>query len=588
MIRESTVLRAIVLSIAFLSSLATLPRSASAYSPHVPISIDGDADFTASKGVVQGSGTSTDPFVIEGWEIDASSAHGILIQNTRAHFVIRDVRVHSGGATRDGIFLFGVANGRIENAVLSNNWHGVRVQGSDAIAVSGGSFQMNVFGLHLAQATNVSVTGNTFSSDGVFMSGSDVAHFASHSIASDNLVNGRLVRYEKNCSGLDVEGAILGQLLVANCTGIRVQGLAVSDTTVAVEIAFADRVVLRSNQFTGNLYGAYIQNVANATLEENRFAGNDADGLQMAEAVGVAITDNVAQSNGGTGISVANAMARIEDNSVTGNGVGVVVYDSGPSSVSMNTVAGNTDGVQITFAANITVARNNITSNSGVGVRVDRSRFVTVHHNNFVANQLHATDAGGLGDAWDDGYPSGGNYWDNYSGQDNCSGPGQNVCPDPDGLGDTPFVIAERTQDRYPLMAPADVQKPTIEIRVPTDGSTLASLLTEVSGVASDNVEVSKVEISTDERVWVTASGTTTWSGTLTLVEGRNTIYARAVDVSGNIARDNVSVTVHSGTPGDGGPSAWTLPVISALVIVAVLVVLVILLLRRRRRSSRT
>jgi nitrous oxidase accessory protein len=45
---------------------------------------------------------------------------------------------------------------------------------------------------------------------------------------------------------------------------------------------------------------------------------------------------------------------------------------------------------------------------------------------------------------WNDGYPSGGNYWTDYNGTD----------LDKDGIGDTPYVIDESNQDNYPLMNP--------------------------------------------------------------------------------------------------------------------------------------
>lgn len=54
---------------------------------------------------------------------------------------------------------------------------------------------------------------------------------------------------------------------------------------------------------------------------------------------------------------------------------------------------------------------------------------------------------------WDNGYPSGGNYWSDYKGVDLYSGPYQNItgC---DGIGDTPYIIDEYNVDRYPLMNP--------------------------------------------------------------------------------------------------------------------------------------
>ena len=43
---------------------------------------------------------------------------------------------------------------------------------------------------------------------------------------------------------------------------------------------------------------------------------------------------------------------------------------------------------------------------------------------------------------WDDGYPSGGNYWSDYTGTD----------ADGDGIGDTTYIIDTTNEDRYPLM----------------------------------------------------------------------------------------------------------------------------------------
>ncbi len=43
--------------------------------------------------------------------------------------------------------------------------------------------------------------------------------------------------------------------------------------------------------------------------------------------------------------------------------------------------------------------------------------------------------------------------------------------------------------------------------------------------------------------------GTTSWSAALTLVEGSNTIFARATDMSGNMATVSIAVTVDTVKP---------------------------------------
>ena len=79
---------------------------------------------------------------------------------------------------------------------------------------------------------------------------------------------------------------------------------------------------------------------------------------------------------------------------------------------------------------------------------------------------------------------------------------------------------------------------PTVSITAPLDGSTVAGTI-PISGTASDNVAVTKVEYSIDNGAWTQASGTTSWSATLNtagVLNGLHTISARATDTSGNVS----------------------------------------------------
>jgi hypothetical protein len=76
-----------------------------------------------------------------------------------------------------------------------------------------------------------------------------------------------------------------------------------------------------------------------------------------------------------------------------------------------------------------------------------------INCNNLTDNEMNACDLGK--NTWDNGYPSGVNYWDVYQGTDRFSG-ADHTQSDKDKIGDKPFEIrCGRNIDHYPLMEPA-------------------------------------------------------------------------------------------------------------------------------------
>jgi len=73
-----------------------------------------------------------------------------------------------------------------------------------------------------------------------------------------------------------------------------------------------------------------------------------------------------------------------------------------------------------------------------------------IYHNNFIGAYVSF-----LGNtrpnSWDDGYPSGGNYWSYYTGLDLYHGPSQDILGS-DGIGDSPYAMVSNNNDHYPLM----------------------------------------------------------------------------------------------------------------------------------------
>ena len=113
---------------------------------------------------------------------------------------------------------------------------------------------------------------------------------------------------------------------------------------------------------------------------------------------------------------------------------------------------------------NNTIVGNNVTNNR-YGFFLQSSNN-TIYHNNVVDNyaQVYYSSANNI---WDNGYPSGGNFWSDYAGEDSYNGPNQDRLGS-DGIGDTPYVIDDSIQDDYPLMNPLYVARPHIPVTDPT------------------------------------------------------------------------------------------------------------------------
>ena len=150
----------------------------------------------------------------------------------------------------------------------------------------------------------------------------------------------------------------------------------------------------------------------------------------------------------------------IIDNNITANFDGIWLTGSKNNSISGNSIMTNTHfGITFDFypyssqwshaPGNIT-SENNIVYNNSivsnlVGIWFNYTFSNKVFHNNFIQNNVQIQiNPLSLNNIWDNGYPSGGNYWSDYNGIDTNH----------DGIGDSPYVVDANNQDRYPLMSP--------------------------------------------------------------------------------------------------------------------------------------
>jgi parallel beta-helix repeat protein len=157
------------------------------------------------------------------------------------------------------------------------------------------------------------------------------------------------------------------------------------------------------------------------------------------------------------GIYIENNVTNcnITKTNVRNNVCGILVIFASNNSISDNTIVNNTDGFLLWSARGNTIIGNNITNNQH-GLTLDEASENLIFYNNFIDNTYQvgiATPMLGYVNFWDDGYPSGGNYWSDYNGTDLFSGIYQNQTAN-DGISDKPHIIFEDNRDYYPLMNP--------------------------------------------------------------------------------------------------------------------------------------
>jgi len=149
----------------------------------------------------------------------------------------------------------------------------------------------------------------------------------------------------------------------------------------------------------------------------------------------------------------------IYENVITHCGVGIRLGVSSNNTIYANKLANNwggsaEGGICIIGSNNNTFYDNSITATNDAGIHISESSDNKFWHNNLIDNEPNVRIwYQPVICTWDDGYPSGGNYWSDYSGVDFYSGPYQNKTGS-DGKGDIPYIIDENNRDNYPLMNP--------------------------------------------------------------------------------------------------------------------------------------
>jgi hypothetical protein len=364
----------------------------------------------------------------------------------------------------------------------------------------------------------------------------------------------------------------------------------------------ARTIALQRNNtiFDGNGYtlsgSVNLNSVENVTVKNLNITGS-AFGINLENTTNVTVANNTITETGknvilpGPPVSMGNPTA------------GIFIYKGSSNIITGNNLMDNICGMVFLETSHNLIVENNVTGSHSVALDFYESSYNRIYHNSFINNTNIVEDdsfgfSGELSqNVWDNGFPSGGNYWSDY-----LTRYPKAAEIDSSGIGNTsyfvkPFNLVEpsttmssqarsywykqnelykKNTDRYPLMKPFNefyiltITPPRISLLSPLEETYDES---NVSLVFTIDKTANWTGYSLDGHENVTINGNDTITN---IPNGSHSITIYANDTFGNMATTTISFTISKPEP---------FPTTSAIAVSAATVAVMGLLVYLKKRK---
>ena len=407
-----------------------------------------------------------------------------------------------------GVSLYNSANNTFRNNIVDGSMANFEVEGDHMLAffqdVDGSNMLDGKPLRYLVNQENATIDNSTYSSIG-YLALINSTNLVIEELKLENNTQGMLLAYTRNSQVISNNirnNAIYGIKLV-ECTNITISGNNIVNNGLVASSSWWTRYgvcfessnnnFLFGNNMSRNYSSVWLNSSSNNIILENDMTDSQhITGVRLGNS-----SFNTIQGNNLTNFVTifiaffvdSSSSNNISENKITAGitGIGFILRDSSYNNISendMNQIRGfdlKTSNSNIILgnkviapdddvyafgiflgdsSSNNRIIENSMEAKNGTNVWLSNSTGNMLFHNNFMACMRQAYDYSWDNQAippsvnvWDDGYPSGGNYWSDYIDVDIYHGPNQNETGS-DGIGDTPYNIDVDNRDNYPLMKP--------------------------------------------------------------------------------------------------------------------------------------
>jgi len=418
----------------------------------------------------------------EGYGIYLNSKTGITIKNCKVRNFVRGLSLSSSN------------NNKFENNTFSNNWAGIYLHAS-----YNNEFRENI----IENNSWCGFTLDYYSQNNILRENqmqNNKFNFLSFGYENDidttNLVDGKPIYYLIDASNITLDSSSnAGTVHCIRCSNITIKDLNLKNNFFGIFLSNSKNSKIEGNKIEENNIGIYLSNSQGILVTENTMINNYSDiyldssneNLLEKNTIQNEISDNnsggivLSSSNNNTlsgnsffkkGIVISCSSRNILDgNNISNSPYGISIALSSENNIFGNFLSENSNGIYLNWSSKNILKNNKIEKsrffgfylyNSGenlvtqntlientTGIFSLDSAKNSIYHNNFIDNQTQA-NTNNQENFFDNGYPEGGNYWSDYAGKDEKSGPEQDQ-EGPDGIGDSPYCFYNDC-DQYPLM----------------------------------------------------------------------------------------------------------------------------------------